>query len=67
MAGAEAARGHPVVAAYRAPDGQIGHVAILLPSYAAGIHMAQAGRTNYFDVPLSRGFGTRQLRFFAHS
>ena len=67
LAGAEVARGHPVVVAYRAPDGQTGHVAILLPSYATGLRIAQAGRSNYFDVPVARGFGVRPVRFFAHA
>lgn len=59
------AAGQPVVAGWKALRGS-GHVAILLPPVGDELRIAQAGKRNHFDVPLERGFGALQPRFFLH-
>jgi len=67
-AGACAARGRPVVAVWRNPGKGPGHVAVLLPPHGAQLRIAQAGRSNLFDVPIVRGFGRllAAVKFYAH-
>lgn len=63
QAKANAALGRPTVAAYFNPTpGRSGHVAMVLPNG----NIAQAGATNHFDVPVSRGFGNLPVRYFLH-
>ena len=67
MAGASAARGLPVVAAWANPNPhRSGHVAMLLPPHAGQLRIAQAGSVCLFDAPLERGFGRLQPAFFSH-
>ncbi len=61
---AAASAGWPVVAVYRNPAG-IGHVAMVLPGDTEP-HIVQAGRINFFDVPLHQGFGKLPVRYFSH-
>lgn len=63
----EAAKaGKPAVVAWKNPKGS-GHIAILTPSFANETRIAQAGKVCYFDVPLTRGFGSATpLRYWAH-
>lgn len=61
---ANAALGRPSVAAYFNPTpGRSGHVAMVLPNG----NIAQAGASNFFDVPVSRGFGSLPVRYFLHA
>lgn len=59
---ARADLGFPVVVAYHAPPGRIGHVAMLLP----GDLIAQAGASNFFMKPVAAGFGGLPTQFFTH-
>ena len=56
-----ASLGWPTLALWRNPDGP-GHVAVVLPSG----NIAQAGARNFFDEPLSHGFGAKVPSFFTH-
>ena len=58
--------GMPVVAAWKNERGGSGHVALLLPPAGDELRIAQAGKRNYFDVPLERGFGALVPRFYLH-
>lgn len=62
-------QGRPVVAAWENPlTEKPSHVAMLLPTPAGEPEprIAQAGASNLFDVPLSRGFGALRVLFWAH-
>ena len=60
----EASLGRPTWVTYR--EEPHGHTAIVLPS-PSQTRIAQAGKTNFFDRPLSSGFGTKgPLRFWTH-
>jgi len=58
--------GFPTVAAWKNPSGP-GHVAVVLPSPDDGpTRIAQAGRHNFFDEPITHGFGDLQPLFYTH-
>lgn len=59
------AAGCPVLATWHNPDGP-GHIAVGVPSCDAGLHVAQAGRSNFSCRPVTAGFGARPLRLFHH-
>jgi hypothetical protein len=61
-----ASDGRPTIVAYKAPPGQHGHIAMVLPT-KSGIHIAQAGAVCHFDVPLALGFGALPVVFFSHT
>jgi hypothetical protein len=63
---AYARRGCPVVVCWKNVTGGSGHVAMMLPPHDTEPRIAQAGRRNLFDVPLSAGFGARPIRFYVH-
>ena len=66
-ANAAAARGECVVVSWQNPvASRPGHVAILLPPVDGQQRIAQAGASNYFDVPLARGFGSLPVKFYRH-
>jgi hypothetical protein len=54
--------GRPVVAGWFNKGAGSGHVALVLP----GGTIAQAGATNLFGAPVSRGFGDLAVSFFVH-
>jgi hypothetical protein len=57
--------GYPTVAIWNNLGG-IGHVAFVLPSSDV-TRIAQAGGTNFFDGPITRGFGTvSRPKFYTH-
>lgn len=58
--------GHPVLASWRNNNGPHGHVAVVRPSNAGGVRIAQAGGHNYNDAPVSRGFGRATPQYFAY-
>lgn len=58
----KAAAGKPVVALYRAPRGQIGHVAMVLPTG----NIAQAGAVSLWGAPIVVGFGKLHVEFWSH-
>lgn len=64
---AAANAGRPVVAVWENPGGT-GHVAMVLPTESGPLHIAQAGRHNLWDRPISEGFGEFAdcVVFFAH-
>lgn len=63
-ASAHAARGRPAVAAYfNLTAGRSGHVAMVLPNG----NIAQAGASNFYDEPVSRGFGKLPVKYFLHA
>lgn len=62
-----ASRGCPVVCCWKNPTGNSGHVAMMLPPRNNEARIAQAGRRNLFDVPISAGFGGKPLRFYVHA
>jgi hypothetical protein len=57
--------GYPVVAGWSNPRGH-GHVAIGCPSNEPGMHVAQAGSSNFTCRPIERGFGHTPFLLFAH-
>jgi hypothetical protein len=60
--------GFPVVATWKNPNPKhSGHVAMLVPSQGP-TRIAQAGKYNLFDAPLSKGFGsyTDEVLFWTH-
>jgi hypothetical protein len=63
---AAARAGSPAVAIWHNPFGP-GHVALVVPSDEADIHIAQAGAACFSRRPLAHGFGDRPARFFAHA
>lgn len=65
-AGAQAGAlaGKVALATYFNPQGH-GHIALVLPE-ASELRIAQAGRTNFNDGPLARGFGSAPVVFFVH-
>ncbi len=69
-AGHAAEAGHPTVAAWANPSGFHSHVALVVPKADGapghGLHIAQAGRHNYANTELQRGFGTLLPRYWTH-
>lgn len=57
--------GYPVVVGWANPRGH-GHVAIGCPSNEPGLHVAQAGSSNFTCRPVSRGFGLTPYKCWAH-
>lgn len=59
--------GYPLVAGWSNPRGH-GHVGVgsPTPSGVSGLHLAQAGSTNFTCRPVSRGFGLTPYLLFAH-
>ena len=47
------------------PDGH-GHIAVVVPALAPGLHIAQAGASCFEHGPLAQGFGARAVRVFMH-
>jgi len=64
----EANSGRPVVAAWKAPPGKHGHVAMVRPAVwvPQGPTVAQAGAINFSRGLIGRAFGVREPRFFAN-
>ncbi len=63
--------GHVVIAGWfnpNQPPHNHGHIAIVVPAPVAdgGVHIAQAGHTNYESTPIRHGFGSLPARFFFH-
>lgn len=58
-------RGEPVVAVWRNPSGP-GHIAMVLPGPSGTLHIAQAGRSCLWDVPLAAGFGKHEPQLYTH-
>jgi hypothetical protein len=58
--------GLPAVAIWHNPFGP-GHVALVVPCDAEGVHVAQAGAVCFSSRPLAHGFGERPARFFVHA
>jgi hypothetical protein len=60
-----ASSGWPTACFWLNPKG-IGHVVVVMPGMEF-THISQAGATNYYDVPLQKGYGgIPGLRFFTH-
>lgn len=60
-----ASAGYPTVVLWKNPGG-IGHVAMVLPGKDF-THIAQAGSNNFFDLDLTKGFGSvGPLEFYTH-
>lgn len=57
--------GYPVVVGWSNPRGH-GHVAIGCPSNEPGLHIAQAGSSNFTCRPVSRGFGLTPYKCWGH-
>ncbi len=67
VARAMADEGQVVLPAWFNRNGGSGHIAIVLPTHGeAGLHIAQAGRTNFARCRLEQGFGDLQPTLFAH-
>lgn len=62
-----ASMGFPTLAIWSNPKGH-GHISMVCPSLGGqlGLHIAQAGSTNYANAPIASGFGHLQPRFFTH-
>lgn len=58
--------GRVVVAGWHSGSAASGHVALCVPSPDVGVHIAQAGRSNFSCRPIEWGFGHRPVRFFHH-
>ncbi len=58
-------RGEIVVVGWANPGGH-GHIAIGAPSPKVGLHISQAGRTNFACRPVSSGFGTHEVSIWRH-
>lgn len=43
-----------------------GHIALVLPIAGPTVMIAQAGKTNYNEAPLSWGFGSKRPSFYVH-
>jgi hypothetical protein len=62
-------KGCPVVVTWTNPnENQSSHVAMLLPTpnNEPIPHIAQAGRDNFFDGPITRGFGRLKVEVWTH-
>jgi hypothetical protein len=66
----KANNGSPVVATWKNPSGQSGHIAMVLPKSQPSnesTKIAQAGAKNYNNAPLTKGFGTgKSIEFWVH-
>lgn len=57
-----------VVAGWFNRNGGPGHVALVVPSRSEpGLYIAQAGKTNFSRGPVTKGFGTLPVTYFAHA
>lgn len=64
---AAADAGKVVIAGWYNRNGGSGHLAVVLPSLGEpGVHIAQAGVTNFSRGKLASGFGTKPVTFWAH-
>lgn len=57
--------GRVIVSTWNNPRGH-GHVAVGSPSEENGLHVAQAGATNFTCRPISRGFGLTPYQLWVH-
>jgi len=67
-------KGQPVVVAFVNPEKRAdgswkpSHVALAVPTpVGSELLIAQAGLANFNSLPLSRGFGRKEVRFFTHA
>ncbi len=61
--------GFPTIAGWVNLAGGHSHIAMCVPAISdgTGIHVAQAGRTNFSNRPIASGFGVgKQIRFWSH-
>ena len=59
---AAAARGVPVVVGWKNRPGRPGHVAMMRPNG----NIANVGKTNFQNGPVSAGFGKKQVKYYVH-
>ncbi len=60
-------RGRLTLATWRNLIGAHSHIAVVVPSIAEEIHIAQAGLRCFVDEPLAHGFGSLPVRFFTYT
>ena len=67
-AAASASKGEPAVVVWKNMTGKSGHIAVVVPTPAGaeGVHIAQAGATNFPLGAVGHGFGNRPVRYWRH-